>query len=135
MRYDIPLFRRDGSLDGNYISLLQSLGLLDEDLPHITREMAERELSAMMSSFTVNGQHFPVVTGKFKTAAFFWALMKVKGHLEFNLTQADIDAFLDYMTEDIAEEAERHPGRHAALDEVRRTGARTSITINLPDEH
>jgi hypothetical protein len=131
MTFRMPTFHRDRTLDGNYASLLMALGLLSEDAPGVTRENAEAELKRLMPSFILDGQTVEVGPGKFKTAAFFCALSKVKGTTSFTLSAEDIKMFWDYLTQAILEDADTNPEKHSTVTMVRQKGTNTQIIVNL----
>lgn len=134
MAFQMPAFDRDGKLVDNYTRMLFALGLLSEDVPGVTLEMAEQEVARLMLSYSLNGVRFDVGPNKYKSAAFIYGLWREKGQMTFLLTPCDIDRFCDYMTDDILDASELHPGSHPSIDLVRQKGGNTTVEVALPDE-
>ncbi len=127
-----PKFNRGGNLDQHYQMLLFALGLL-EDGEDMKAEVAQAEarLAEAMPSFMLrktvfNPVRVTVESGKFKTAAFFFALALEKGKAEYELQPEDTFRFLNYMTQSIIGDAESNPGKHSTVDAVL---SRATITV------
>lgn len=136
MPFGWPNFDRNGKLDQHYKMLLFALGLLDdgEDMKAEVAQ-AEARLAEAMSSFMLRKDVFSPVqvmveSGKFKTAAFFFAMALEKDKAEYELHPEDIFRFLNYMTQVVTEDAEKNPGKHSTVDAVL-SRATITITCNL----
>lgn len=129
--FTMPTFERTKTLDGNYAKILLALGLLSEDVPGVTMKMAEQELAKCMPSFDVGPYSIKVEEGKYKSAAFFLALARQKGESQFVLEPEDIFAFCNYLTDEVIEDANKHPGKHQTIDYIRKAFGQINVNVNI----
>jgi len=126
----MPDFNRNGWLEDNYVALLFALGLLSEETPGVTKEMAERELAHQMPAFCLQETSlFDVGPNKYKTAAFFFAKAKEKGQTTYTLDESDIDQLHDYLTWAVLIDEQTNPSKHAALAIVNKFGVGTNVSV------
>lgn len=116
--FTMPDFPCDGrSIDINHLNLLFVHGLLSEDVPGMTLEMAERELAKIMPSYTFGNTRVEVGPGKYKTASLVWGLYKLHRQRGGNdpifwVVDEDIQTILSFMTDAIINDAKANPGKH-----------------------
>jgi hypothetical protein len=123
-------------LASNFRDLLFEHGLLSEEVPGVTVEMAEAAVGDLITSFTieVNGvkQETPVGPGKFKSALLLLHLAKLAGTDSFIRCHADRKLIEAYFGPMLVNDALTNPEtKHTTIRDLLADGS-VRITINRP---
>jgi hypothetical protein len=132
MSFDWPTFDRNACPDSNYHALLRVLGLVsgEENLADQIHA-AEAALKKALPSYQVNGEVVEVDSGKYKTAAFVYALVQAKGTSQFTLTRNDLARLMDYWTEPIPDAADSRQEKDVLAVTICRRGITTKLAVKL----
>lgn len=120
--FKIPKFDDDAPLDTHYRMLLYALDLLkDTEDIDLGLQKAEASLAKQMPAFKlVRSDGATVETavgaGKYKTAAFMFALWRERGSVSMVLTGHLLKMFKSYISSAVVADARTNPGKHATVD-------------------
>jgi hypothetical protein len=127
-------FTAEKSLGGNFRDLLFETGLLSDEAPGVTVQMAEAFVGDLLSWFTieVNGvkHETKVESGKFKSALLLYHLANLAGSDSFIRCEADRKLIEAYFGLELVHDALTNPEtKHTTIRDLLVTGS-VRITIN-----